>query len=190
MSSDVCDGGSVLAIVAEKLKDEILKGVGQVLSTGLLPVGGIVALEEQVVEILVLFGLLEWEDALDNDEQNDTSGEHVDLSTVVVLAFLDLGSHVGHGASVRLQIVDFSEGSKAEIGDLQIHALIDQDVFKFEVSVNDSFSVHVLENITHLRKEETATVFSHSSESLTEIKEETAGNKLEKNVNEVANLSS
>jgi hypothetical protein len=24
------------------------------------------------------------------------------LSTVVVLAFLDLGSHVGHGASVRL----------------------------------------------------------------------------------------
>ena len=73
MSSDVCDGGSVLAIVAEKLKDEILKGVGQVLSTGLLPVGGIVALEEQVVEILVLFGLLEWEDALDNDEQNDAN---------------------------------------------------------------------------------------------------------------------
>jgi hypothetical protein len=190
MSSDLCNGGSGLAFVAEESQDEILERFGQVLTTGLLPVSGVVALKKQIVEILILLGLLEWEDALDNDEQDDTSGEHVDLSTVVGLALLDLRSHVGHRASVRLQIVDFSEGGKAKIGDLQVHVLINQDVFKFEVSVNDALAVHVLKHITHLRKEETATILAHTSKSLAEVEEEAAGDELEENVNKIANLSS
>ena len=43
---------------------------------------------------------VEGEDALHYDEENDSYGEHVDLSAIVRLALLDFGCHVGLGAAV------------------------------------------------------------------------------------------
>jgi len=189
MSSDLLNGGSVLAVIAEKSQDEVLEWLRQALSTGLFPVSGVVALKQKIVEVLVLFGLLEREDALHDDEKDDACGEQVDLGAIVGLAFLNLWSHVGHGSSVRLEIVDFPEGGKAEISNFKVHGFVDKDVFKFQISVDDTFSVHVLEYVAHLRQKETATVFTHTSEGLAKIKEQTSSNELEENVDKVADFS-
>jgi hypothetical protein len=44
---------------------------------------------------------------LDDDEQDDSCGENIDFSAVILFAFLDLRSHVGHGSTIGLQPVDF-----------------------------------------------------------------------------------
>jgi len=85
--------------------------------------------------------------------------------------------------------MNFPEGGEAEISDFEVHVVVDEDVFKFQVSVNDTLAVHVLEHIAHLREEETAAVFAHASKSLAQVEKETTGNELEKNVNEVADFS-
>ena len=189
MSSDLLNSGSVLAIVTEESQDEVLEWLGQALSTGLFPVSGVVTLEEKVVEILVFFGFFEWEDALHDDEQDDACGEHVDLGAIVVLALLNLWCHVCHGSSVRLEIVDFPEGGEAEICNLEIHVVIDEDVFKFQISVNDTLSMHVLEHIAHLVEEETAAVLAHAAERLAQVEEQTASDELEENIDQIANFS-
>lgn len=71
MSSDLSDTRSVLAFVTEESQDEVLERLGQVLSTSLFPVGGVISLEKKIVEILVLFGFFEWENALDDNEEDD-----------------------------------------------------------------------------------------------------------------------
>ena len=83
------------------------------------------ALEDQIVEILILLGFFEGEDALHDDEQDDTSGKHVDSSAVILLSFLDLWSHVGHRASVRVKLVDLLVGCEAEVCDFQAKVVID-----------------------------------------------------------------
>ena len=100
MSSDFSNSWSVLAIVGEQFEDEILEIIRKVLSSSLLPVGGVIALKKQVVEVFIFLGLLEWENALDDDEEDDTGGEHVNLGTIISFAFFDLGSHVSHSSSV------------------------------------------------------------------------------------------
>jgi len=189
MSSDLLNSGSVLAIVTEESQDEVLEWLRQALSASLLPVSGVVTLEEKIVEVLVFFGFFEWEDALHDDEQDDARGEHVDLGAIVVLALLDLWSHVCHGTSVRLEIVDFSEGGEAKICNLEVHVIINEDVFKFQVSVNNTLSMHVLEHIAHLVEEETATVLAHAAKGLAKIEEQTASDELEENIDQIADFS-
>jgi len=190
MFPDLCNSWSIFSFVAEHLDNEILKFIRQVLSSGLLPVSGIVTVQKQIVEVLILLGLLKWENTLNNDEKNDSSGKHVDLTTIIGFIFFNFGCHVSHSASVRLQIMDFSESGESEICHLQIHVFVDQDIFKFEVSVNDSFSVHVFKDIAHLVQEETTSIFAHATKSLAHIEKETTSYKLEKNVNKVVNFSS
>jgi len=76
--------------------------------------------KEQVVEVLLFAGLLEWEDALNDNEDDDANGEEVDLSAVVGLALLDFGCHVGHCASVALELVDALVAGETKVGDFQV----------------------------------------------------------------------
>jgi len=71
--SDLLDVGSEVAVVAEELEDEVLEVGTEASAVHLLEVGVVLVLEQQVVEIFLLAGLLEGEDALDNDEQNDAN---------------------------------------------------------------------------------------------------------------------
>jgi len=135
-------------------------------------------LAEKVVEVFVFFGLFERENSLNNNEKNDSGGENIDFSAVILFAFLDLWCHVGHGATIGLQPVDFLVGCEAEISDFQVHLVIDEDILKFEVSVNDAFSLHVGQNIKHLAHEVSASVFSHASHCLADVKEKSACNVL------------
>jgi len=65
--------------------------------------------------------------------------------------------------------MDFSEGGESEISHFQIHVIVNQDIFKLQISVNDSFTVHVLEDIAHLVEEETTSIFAHATQSLADI---------------------
>jgi hypothetical protein len=85
--------------------------------------------------------------------------------------------------------VDLAESCKAEVCDLQVHLLIDEDVLKFEIAMDDTFAVHVVENVKHLLEEETAADFAHVTEALADIEEKTAGDELEEDVDEVVDLA-
>ena len=73
VGSDLLDVGSEVAVVAEELEDEVLEVGAEASAVHLLEVSVVLVLEQQVVEVFLLAGLLEGEDALDNDEQNDAN---------------------------------------------------------------------------------------------------------------------
>lgn len=83
----------------------------------------------------------------------------------------------------------FSESGKSEVSNLQVHRLINKDVLKFEVSVNNSFSMHIMKDVHHLGQEKAATILTHSSEFLADIKEQTTRHEFEKDINEIINFS-
>lgn len=88
------------------------------MSSDLLPVLFELVVEDKVVEVLVLLGLLEWKDALDDDEEDDSSRKYVYLSSIILLSFFDFWSHVSHGTSVGLQLVDLFVSGESEVGNL------------------------------------------------------------------------
>lgn len=59
------DGWSLGSVIAEKSEDQVLEIFTKSGSVNLLEVGIVASLEEEVVEVLFLAGLLEGEDALD-----------------------------------------------------------------------------------------------------------------------------
>ena len=73
VGSDLLDVGSEVAVVAEEFEDEVLEVGAEASAVNLLEVSVVLVLEQQVVEVFLLAGLLEGEDALDNDEQNDAN---------------------------------------------------------------------------------------------------------------------
>ena len=85
--------------------------------------------------------------------------------------------------------MDFSECSESKIGNFQIHVVVNKDIFKFQISMNDSLAVHVFKDFAHLVKEKASTVLSHASQSLAYIEQETTCHKFQENVNQVLNGS-
>ena len=83
----------------------------------------------------------------------------------------ELGSHV-HGLT-ELNVV-----------------IVNQNVLKLQVSMDNAFTLHVAHDFNHLAEEESAVIFAHASEGLAQIEEEAARNVLEENVNEVGDFSS
>ena len=124
MSSDLVNVGAKVAIVAEELKDEILEFATETCAVDFLEVSVVLALKEQVVEVFLLAGLLEGENALHNDEKNDSNGEHVDVLALVHLALLDLGGHVRHGATVTVERVDVLVARETEIGQFEVQLIV------------------------------------------------------------------
>jgi len=138
------DSRSEVTIVAEELEDQVLEIATETRAVDLLEVSVVLVLEQKVVEVFLLACLLEWEDALHDNEQNDTDAEHVNILALVRFAFLDLGGHVRHGAAVRAERVNVLVTGEAEVGKFQVEIVVDEDVFELEVTVDDSAAVHVV----------------------------------------------
>jgi len=66
------DLGAKVAVVTEELKDEVLEFSTKTSAVDLLEVSVVLALEEQVIEVFLLAGLLEGEDALHDNKEDDT----------------------------------------------------------------------------------------------------------------------
>jgi len=172
--SDLADAGALGTVVAEESEDQVLELSREAGGVRLLEVQISLTGGQQVVEVLLSAGLFEGEDALDDDEQNDAEGEEVDLLTIVGLAFLDLGGHVGEGAAVALEAVDVLVAGEAEVGEFEVHLLVDEDVLELQVAVDDSVGVHVLDGVEHLVSEEPSGVLAHRAERLADVEEEAA----------------
>ena len=73
MSSDLFDIGAKVAVIAEELEDEVLEFATQTSAVDFLEISVVLALEQQVVEVFLLAGLLEGEDALHDNEKDDAN---------------------------------------------------------------------------------------------------------------------
>ena len=164
--------GPVFSIETQHFLHEVLKLIGKILAAHLLPVFLVLAVHKQFVEVLVLGGLLEGENALNNYKQNYSERKYVRLLPVVSLAVLDLGSHVGHGALVRFQFVHFLVGCESEVGHLDPVLLVKENIFQLEVAMDDVFFVHVGEHFDELFEEETTSILPHGSQVLAKIEKQ------------------
>jgi hypothetical protein len=75
VSLELVDCVAVTSIVAKELENHVLEVSREASAIDLLEVGFNLTGQEQVVEILFLAGLFEWEDALYDNEDDDTDGE-------------------------------------------------------------------------------------------------------------------
>lgn len=71
MLADLLDGKTLVAVVGEHLDNEVLELRREALRTSFLPVSVELAVQNEVVEVFVFLGLLEGENALNNNKQND-----------------------------------------------------------------------------------------------------------------------
>ena len=120
MVGDLLESRSLAAIVREHFKDQVLELAREVFTTGLLPVCVIVSLYQKTVVVLILLRLLEWEDALSDNEKDDAGGKDVNLHAVICFLLLNFRCHVRLGSLVRFQAMDFSECSETKICDLKV----------------------------------------------------------------------
>jgi len=125
--------------------------------------------QKEVVEVLLFAGFLEGEDALYDNEDDYANAKQVNLGSIVGLSLLDLGSHVSHGASVRLEVVDAFVASETEIGNFQIKIVVYKNVLELEVTMHAAEVVHVLNCVDHLAHKEAASVLSHSTHGLAKV---------------------
>ena len=123
-------------------------------------------IQEQPVKVFLPAGLFKREDALDDYKEDDTQREQVNLRPLVSFALLDLGRHIRHRSSIGLQCIDVLVTGEAVVGHLQVELLINKDVFKFYVTMNNTFVVHVFKGVEELRDEKPASVFAHRSHRL------------------------
>jgi len=167
VSLELVHGVAVLAVVREELEDHVLEVGGQAGAVYLLEVGLDLTGQEQVVEVLLFARLLEGEDALDDDKDDYADGEEVDLGAVVGFALLDLGCHVGHGATVGLELINAFVASKAEVSNLQVELFIYENVLELKVTMYASEIVHVVKGSDHLGHKEATSILTHCTHGLT-----------------------
>ena len=72
--------------------------------------------------------LSEGEEANDDHEEDDTSGEDVNLSSIIDSALMNLWSNICLWTSVRLKVVNVLVSGKAEVGQNQFQIFRKQDI--------------------------------------------------------------
>jgi len=107
------------------------------------------------------------------------------LGAVVGLALLDLRGHVGHGASVGLQVLDALVASESEVSHFQVELFVHQNVLELEVAMAAPEVVHVVERVNHLVHEEAASIFSHRAHGLAQVEEQAPLDVLHHNEDQV-----
>lgn len=73
VSSNLLNIRAKVAVVTEELEDEVLEFATQTSAVDFLEISVVLALEQQVVEVFLLAGLLEGEDALHDNEKDDAN---------------------------------------------------------------------------------------------------------------------
>jgi len=106
--------------------------------------------DQFIVGISLGVSLGEWGSTTDQDEEDDTTGKKIDCRTAVRLSHVDFGSHVRFstqdGVQLTRSVFAREEGSKTEIGDLEVETSIEQKVFGLEISVGNTLFVAVFES--------------------------------------------
>ena len=88
------------------------------------------------------------------DEQNDSKSEKINDLALIGLLSMDFGSHEAKRSDVRavhsIAITAFYWASKAEIDDLDIVELVQQDILALEITMSKAFGVDVVDRLNQL----------------------------------------
>ncbi|KAJ6804142.1 putative CBL-interacting protein kinase 6 [Iris pallida] len=85
--------------------------------------------------------VLEREEAGEEHVEDDAAGPEVGLPAVVALPRDDLRRDVRRGPARGAQEVGAGEGAEAEVGDLEVAAVVEEEVLRLEVAVVDAAGV-------------------------------------------------
>ena len=111
-------------------------------------------LGEQLVVRVFKSGGFKWFVPGVKDEQRDTKGEQVDNLALVASLHVDFWCHVAicaHSFFVQsVALLALDRAGKSEIYHLQVKVLIDHQIFKFQVAICNSTSVHIVQDIKKL----------------------------------------
>jgi len=95
--------------------------------------------------------------------EGDDSNCEIVNSDSVVLAAHDLGRHVARGAAGLLGVVRVPNAGDAEVGDPDVAALVEHQIFWLDVPVEDALVVHVLERQKDARDEKAGLFFREAA---------------------------
>eukprot|EP00672_Neobodo_designis_P022365 CAMPEP_0174850216 /NCGR_PEP_ID=MMETSP1114-20130205/19102_1 /TAXON_ID=312471 /ORGANISM="Neobodo designis, Strain CCAP 1951/1" /LENGTH=523 /DNA_ID=CAMNT_0016084655 /DNA_START=308 /DNA_END=1876 /DNA_ORIENTATION=- len=123
----------------DELRDQVLRALGEVSRHA-----EVATLD--LVEERVLVGVIEGEVAGEHHEEDDAARPRVGLEAVVPALLEHLGGDVVGGAAHGLEqrrAVGRLEVRQAEVGDLQVVVLVEEEVLGFDVAVRDALRVAV-----------------------------------------------
>ena len=88
-------------------------------------------MHEQVVEVFLGASFLEGEDAVHQNEKNDSEREQVNLGSVVGLALFNFWRHICHGTTVALKAIDVFVACEAEVCNFEVQLVVYEKVLEF-----------------------------------------------------------
>lgn len=89
----------------------------------------------------------------DEDEHDDSCSKQVSLSTLVRLSQLDLRCHVVESSKFRMEVttvLSFDMSGKTKVSNFDVEMLINKQVFRFQVSMRESFLMDMFESFKNL----------------------------------------
>jgi len=143
---------------------------------------------QKVVELIAELGLTEREVTHYDGKQDNSQGKYVRLPSIVFFVLADFWCHVALGPPKSIELIDISIGGEAEIGQLQVHVFVQQDVLEFDVAVDDVFGVHIFELLNELVCKIEANIFAHAAIIFADIEKEWTLNIFHNNINLVMHL--
>jgi len=142
---------------------------------------------QEVVELIAELGFAEREVTHYDGKQDYSQGKYVRLPSIVFFGFADFWCHITLRPPESIKLINIPIRCEAEVGQLQVHALVQQDVLEFDVAVDDVFGVHVFKLLDQLICKIEANVLAHAAIFLADIEKEWALNVLHDNIDLVMN---
>lgn len=199
VANDVGNAEALVGVELEHASDQVLEFLG-VEAFGLALRVGVSLPEEvgsvrgeQLVVVVLLVGHAEgWVSRIE-DEENDAKGKQVNDLTLVWLLGQNLRSHVAWRADLRSvgagAVATFKWASEAEVDDLNVIHLVEEDIFRFQVSVREALRVDVVDALQDLLEEILADFLREGARVRDVVEELTASDHLLSNVGDLDLLS-
>lgn len=125
-----------------------------------------------MIELVLHVGGTEWEIPDHNSEQYNSEGKDICLPSIVNLALANLWSHVALGSPEGRELVNVFVGSETEIGELEVHVFVDQNVLKFDVAMHYILTVNIVKLVNNLFCEKSANYLIHTAQLFADVEQE------------------
>lgn len=137
-------------MIAKELPDELLEFFRKLCTLYLikrliecLPVPFFIVFINVLIQWVTFYCLInKWHHPRNHNEQNDPNCKYIGRVSLVRLPFMNLRSHVPFRAHMRVINSDHAplceRLCKSEVADLEVKMSVNQDILKFEVTMNNS----------------------------------------------------
>lgn len=134
---------------------------------------GEVPVLNKLVNLIMRLGTQKWRCSIIHDEQNDSSCEQISLKSSVS-SFLHFWRFVSFGSDSWGQntvlLVTFAECWKTEVRNLEIEVAVEQNIFRFKISVSNALIIEELDGFDELFEQCATNFWSKSALFWNEIK--------------------